>query len=163
MKILWNLAQVRFALAMILGMSAFGAASFTATDAQANVGRLRAIEKVVGLHERKNNKTIRRLVGVNPARTPWCGAAVAYAVRKAGGKPVKGHLGAKNWSRFGKGVKLSSARKGDIVVLRNKRGYHVAVFKKHAGKGRIIACGGNMSNRFKCSKYRTSGVRAVRR
>lgn len=162
MKILWNLAQVRFALAMILGMSTFGVASFTSTQAEANVGRLRAIEKVVGLHERKNNKTIRRMVGVNPARIPWCGGAVAYAVRKAGGKPVKGHLGAKNWSRFGKAVSLKNARKGDIVVLRTKRGHHVSIYKGRS-KGRVTLCGGNQSNRFKCSNYRTSSVRAVRR
>jgi len=162
MKNLWNLAQVRFALAIVLGLSTFGMASFNATVAEANVGRLRAIEKVVGLHERKNNKTIRRLVGVNPARVPWCGAAVAYAVRKAGGQPIKGHLGAKNWSRFGKGVKLSSARKGDVVVIRTKRGHHVGIYKTRS-KGRVTLCGGNQSNRFKCSNYRSSSVRAVRR
>lgn len=162
MKNLLNLAQVRFALAIVLGLSTFGVASFNATNAEANVGRLRAIEKVVGLHERKNNKTIRRMVGVNPARIPWCGGAVAYAVRKAGGKPVKGHLGAKNWTRFGKAVSLKNARKGDIVVLRTKRGHHVSIYKGRS-KGRVTLCGGNQSNRFKCSNYRTSSVRAVRR
>lgn len=162
MKILWNLSQVRFALAMILGMSTFGVVSFAPVDANANVGRLRAIERVAGLHERKNNKTIRRMVGVNPARTPWCGGAVAYAVRKAGGKPVKGHLKAVNWKRFGRGVSLKSARKGDVVILRTKRGHHVSIYKGRS-KGRVTLCGGNQSNRFKCSNYRSSSVRAVRR
>ena len=42
-------------------------------------------------------------------------------VRKAGGKPVAGHNKAVNWKKFGRGVSLASARKGDVVVLRFRR------------------------------------------
>lgn len=156
-------AQARLLLAMTLAMSIITTINFIPTNAEANAGRLRAIERVVGLHERKHNRRIRKMVGVNPARTPWCGGAVAYAVRKAGGKPVAGHLKASNWTKFGRRVSLSSARKGDVVVLRFKRGYHVGIYKKRAGKGRVEICGGNMSNRFKCSAYKASRVKAVRR
>ena len=60
-------------------------------------------------------------------------------------------------------LEVRNARKGDIVLFRFKRGYHVAVYNGVAGKGRINACGGNMSNQFKCSIYRASSVVAVRR
>lgn len=131
--------------------------------AEASPARLAAIKRVEGMHERKHRKAIQAMVGINPATTPWCGAATAYAVRKAGGKPVAGHNKAVNWKRFGKGVSLASARKGDVVVLRFKRGYHVGIYSKKVGNGRIEVCGGNMSNKFKCSNYRTAHVRAVRR
>lgn len=135
----------------------------SAMPAEAAAARLRAIESVIGLHEQKNRKTIQAMVGVNPATTPWCGAAAAYAVKKAGGTPPAHPNRAVNWTNFGKAVPLSSAKAGDIVVFRFKRGHHVAVFKGHAGDGRITACGGNMSNQFKCSNYRTASVVAVRR
>lgn len=131
--------------------------------AQATAFRYTAIKQLEGLHERKHRTKIRKIIGVDPARTPWCGAAVAYAVRKAGGVPVKGHLGAANWKRFGKAVKRSGARKGDIVVYRFKRGHHVAIFSHFTKAGRHVACGGNQSNRFKCSSYRNSSMKAVRR
>ncbi|MFK7901881.1 MAG: TIGR02594 family protein [Nitratireductor sp.] len=162
MKILGALAQARFVLAMTLGLCAFSGTTFYSSNADASAARLRAIEKVIGLHERKHNKTIRKMVGVNPARTPWCGGAVAYAVKRSGGKPIKGYLGAKNWSRYGKGVSLSKAKKGDIVVIRTKRGHHVSIYKSRS-KGRVTLCGGNQGDSFKCSSYRSSSVKAVRR
>ncbi|GEM_PF-362140 len=154
----------QLALTFAFAVSIFATAQFsTITEAQANPARLAAIKRVEGLHERKNRKAIQSMVGINPSTTPWCGAATAYAVRKAGGKPVAGHNKAVNWTKFGTGVSLASARKGDVVVLRFKRGYHVGIYSKKAGNGRVEICGGNMSNRFKCSNYRASNVKAVRR
>lgn len=154
----------RLALAMVFGLPVLAATQISiSTQAEASPARLAAIKRVEGLHERKNRKAIQSMVGINPSTTPWCGAAAAYAVRKAGGKPVAGHNKAVNWTKFGKGVSLASARKGDVVVLRFKRGYHVGIYSKKAGKGRVEICGGNMSNRFKCSNYRTANVKAVRR
>lgn len=121
------------------------------------------MERYIGLHEVTHRKQIQGLVGVNPARTPWCGAAVAMAVKKAGQNPVKGHLKASSWLQFGKAVPLSKARKGDVIVFRFGRGYHVAIYKGRLENGRVEACGGNMSNRFKCSAYRAGSVRGVRR
>ena len=128
-----------------------------------NVVRLTAIKQHIGLHERKNRSTIRRIVGVDPVRTPWCGAAAAYSVRKANQKPPQGYLKASSWRHWGKAVSFRNARPGDVIVYRFKRGYHVAIFEKHLGKGRHRSCGWNMSNRFKCSNYRNSSVKAVRR
>jgi len=132
-------------------------------DADASQARLTAIKKLEGLHERKHRTQIKRIVGVDPVQTPWCGAAVAYAVRKAGSKPVSGYLGAANWNRFGKAVKRSGARKGDIVVYRFKRGHHVAIFSHFTKGGRHVACGGNQKNSFRCSAYRNASIVGVRR
>ena len=130
--------------------------------ADASPKRLQALQSMDGWHERKNRKALQSRLGVNPARVPWCGYAVAYAVKKAGGTPVKGYSKASNWKRFGKGVKLSQARKGDIVVIRTKRGHHVSIFT-YRKNGRVCLRGGNQSNRMKVSCYRASSVRAVRR
>jgi uncharacterized protein (TIGR02594 family) len=164
MKIFGALKAMQIASAILLAVAIFATSNLlTSTDAHANPARLAAIKRVEGLHENKNRKTIQAMVGINPATTPWCGAAAAYAVRKTGGTPPPGYNKAISWKKFGTGVSLSSARKGDIVLLRFKRGYHVGVFSANAGNGRIEVCGGNMSNRFKCSNYRTSSVVAVRR
>ena len=53
-------------------------------------------KRFVGLHERKHTRKLAKAVGVNPRRTPWCGAFVG-AVLKRAGKPVpNGHLKAAN-------------------------------------------------------------------
>lgn len=155
---------MRFALTLLFGSMFFeGSPLLQTTAAEASTLRLAIIKKVEGLHERKNRKAIQAMVGINPATTPWCGAAAAYAVRKTGGTPPPGHNRAASWLKFGKPVKLTSARQGDIVVLRFKRGHHVGIFSKDNGNGRIEVCGGNMSNRFKCSNYKKSSVVGVRR
>lgn len=128
-----------------------------------SVARLTEIKKVLGLHERKHRRQIQAMVGINPATTPWCGAAVGYAVRKTGGTPPRSHNRAISWRKWGTAVSLQNARPGDVVIYRFKRGHHVALFEKHLGKGRHQSCGGNMSNRFKCSAYRNGSVVAVRR
>ena len=164
MKIIGAFKATQLALTIAFAVSIFATAQFaTITEAQANPARLAAIKRVEGLHERKNRKAIQAMVGVNPASTPWCGAAAAYAVRKAGGRPPAGHNQAVSWTKFGTGVSLASAQKGDIVVLRFKRGYHVGVFSKKLHGGRVEICRGNTSNSFKCTGYRASNVKAVRR
>lgn len=156
-RVKWSL------ITLALGLSLWIFPSDLAQAASPSAARLQAIERYVGLHERKNRKRIQSIVGVNPARVPWCGAAVAMAVKKAGQIPVRGHLKASSWLKFGNKVSLSKAKKGDVIVFRFKRGYHVAIFKRRLKNGRVEACGGNMSNRFKCTAYRANSVRGVRR
>lgn len=135
----------------------------SAVTADASPARVDVIKRVAGLHEVKNRKTIQRMIGVNPSKTPWCGYAIAYAVRKAGGKPPKGYPSARAWKHFGRAIPIQNARKGDVIVLRTKRGYHVTIYNGRTSKGRFSGCGGNQSNRFQCSNYRVSSIRAVRR
>lgn len=124
--------------------------------------RLAIVERHVGLHERTNRTALRKLMGVDPVRTKWCGYFVAYVVERAGGKAPSGYPAAKSWARWGNGVPVTSARPGDIVVIRTRRGHHVTVYKARVGD-RIVGCGGNQSNRVKCSSYSVRAVRAVRR
>lgn len=123
------------------------------------IGRLRAIERHIGLHERKDRSIIHQIVGVDPRGTPWCGYAAAYALKANGEQPVKGYPKAFSWKRHGKAVSLHSAPAGAIVVYKHS---HVAILKGRSGKSHHISCGGNMSDRFKCSRYRNSSVLAVR-
>ena len=164
MKIIGAFKAMQIASATLFVAAIFAVSSLSSvSNAYANPARLTVIKKVEGLHETKNRKTIQAMVGINPATTPWCGAAAAYAVRKTGGTPPEGPNMAINWKNFGKKVSLKSAHKGDIVVLKFKRGHHVGIFSKNVGNGRIEVCGGNMSNRFKCSNYRTASIVAIRR
>ena len=65
---------------------AFLAAAYVAllTPDFANAGMLAQAQQYKGLHEVKNNKTLRAALGINPARTPWCGHFMGMVARKAG-------------------------------------------------------------------------------
>ena len=120
------------------------------------------LAKLSGMHERSNRVQLRKILGIDPARIPWCGAAVAWAVKKAGRKPPAAPLRAISWRSYGKSVTLSSARRGDVVVVRNRRGHHVALVTRKKG-GAVCMVGGNQSNRIseKCVSARS--IVAVRR
>jgi len=117
-----------------------------------------------GLHERKNNKRLRGFLGVNPRRTPWCGAFMKAVLEKAGeGSEVPvSPLRAVSWKEAGNKVDLSRAKKGDVVVLRFRRGNHVGIYVTQA-KGRIYVLGGNQSNSVRVSSYPVKSIRAIRR
>lgn len=124
-----------------------------------------ALKQIEGLHERKHRKALQARLGVNPARVAWCGYAIAYSVKKARQKPVRGYPSARSWERFGTPVRLSQARKGDIVTVYSRRARskrHVGLYS-HRSKGRVCLIGGNQSNRVKVSCYSAKLVRAVRR
>lgn len=130
------------------------------TEVQA--GTYSIAKRYMGLHEKKHTGKLSKYLGVNPRRTPWCGAFVGTVVKRAGKSVPSGHLRAANWKRIGKGVSLKNARKGDIVVVRTKYGNHVGFY---AGRknGRVQILGGNQSNSVKISNYRVGSVQAVRR
>jgi len=134
----------------------------TSLVSQAEAGTYTIAKRYMGLHERKHTGKLKRYIGVNPRRTPWCGAFVATVSKRAGKKVPSGHLKAASWKRVGKGVSLKNARKGDLVIIRTKRGYHVGFY---AGRknGRVQVLGGNQSNMVKISNYRVGSVRSVRR
>jgi uncharacterized protein (TIGR02594 family) len=134
-------------------------------NADASQARYQALKSMEGWHEKSNRKAIQSRIGVNPSRVPWCGYAVAYSIKKAGGKPPANYASGNGYVRYGKAVKLSQARKGDIVTVRSSRarsGSHVGIFS-HKQKGRVCLIGGNQSNRVQVSCYRAASVRSVRR
>lgn len=131
-------------------------------EMSAHAGVYSIAKKYIGLHEKKHTSRLRKYIGVNPRRTPWCGAFVGSIAKRAGKSVPKGHLRALNWKRAGRAVSLKHARKGDIVVVRTKYGHHVGIY---SGKknGRVQLLGGNQSNQVKISNYRIGSVVSVRR
>ena len=123
----------------------------------AEASTLSIAQKYIGLHERANRATLRKMMGFDP-RSPWCGAFAGFVVRKSGRKPPPGHNMARSWLRFGKAVKLAQARAGDVVVL----GRHVGIF--HSRRvGKVCLVGGNQSQMVKLTCYAASKIRGVRR
>lgn len=151
----------RLLLALSITFGLFtGTTLVTTTSAEA--GTYNIAKRYMGLHERKHTGKLKKYIGVNPRRTPWCGAFVATVSKRAGKKVPSGHLRAASWKRVGKGISLKKARKGDLVIIRTKRGHHVGFY---AGRknGRVQVLGGNQSNMVKVSNFRTGSVQSVRR
>jgi len=132
------------------------------TPVEAKAGTYKLAKSYMGLHERKHTGRLKKAIGVNPRSTPWCGAFAATVVKRAGKKAPGGHLRAVSWKRAGKGVSLKNAKKGDIVVIRTKRGHHVGFYAGRS-KGRVQVLGGNQSNRVQISNYRIGSVASIRR
>jgi uncharacterized protein (TIGR02594 family) len=143
----------------IITLAAALALSGCVTGAPSGYGDLSKIAAgYSGLHERTDRKKLSRLVGVDPTRVPWCGAFAAAVAGKAGYEPPRHHLAAISWTRFGRPVKLSKARPGDVVVMRN----HVTFFTR-SSRGRVCGIGGNQGNAVRESCYSAGRVKAVRR
>ncbi|MEI2296952.1 TIGR02594 family protein [Ensifer sp. MJa1] len=143
---------------------AFLAAAYVAllTPDLANAGMLAQAQQYRGLHEVKNNKTLRAALGINPARTPWCGHFMGLIARKSGRKPPQSFSFARSWLRFGAPVKLAYARAGDVVIVRTGRGYHVGVLSA-LSKSTAQLIGGNQSGGVKVSQFARGQVVGVRR
>jgi len=117
-----------------------------------------SIMSMMGLHERRDRGAIQAKIGVDPARIPWCGFFVGWAVKQAGRTPPPSHGWAPNWARYGTAVSLSDARPGDIIVQRG----HVGVFYSWRN-GRVCMAGGNQSNAVTVACVSPRSVVAVRR
>ena len=150
----WNVA-IFGTMACLIGFGPW-------TADRANAGVYSIAKTYVGLHERKHTGKLKRSVGVNPIRTPWCGAFVGAVVKRGGGTLPAGHMRAASWAKWGKSVSLANARKGDVVVVRTRRGHHVGFFSGKSGN-KVMLLGGNQSNQVKVSGYRVSSIRAIRR
>lgn len=150
---------------LLIGSMICIALALATQSAEASQGRYAAIKALEGMHERTHRTSLRKRIGVDPARVPWCGYAVAYSVRKAGGKPVKGYPSARSWERFGSPVSKANIRKGDIVTRYSK----YSRSKRHVGisggrvKGGAIVCSGNTSDRVRCTVWKDSTIKAARR
>ena len=143
---------------------AFLAAAYVAllSPSLASAGMLAQAQQYKGLHEVKNNKTLRAALGINPARTPWCGHFMGMVARKSGRSPPQSFGFARSWLRFGAPVKLAYARAGDIVVVRTGRGYHVGILST-LSKSTAQLIGGNQSGGVRVSQFARGQVVAVRR
>lgn len=143
---------------------AFLAAAYVALllPNSASAGMLAQAQQYKGLHEIRNNKTLRAVLGINPARTPWCGHFMGLIARKSGRTPPQSFSFARSWLRFGAPVKLAYARAGDIVIVRTGRGYHVGILSA-LSKSTAQLIGGNQSGGVKVSQFARGQVVGVRR
>ena len=129
------------------------------TASQAYAGSpLKIMQSYQGMHERRDRAALKRIMGVDPARTPWCAAMVSAVMRKAGRKLPPGSNMARSWLRFGKSVKLRNARPGDVVVLAR----HVGLFVQAKG-GKVCLLSGNSGNSIRQHCYSAGRVKGVRR
>ncbi|MCA1408085.1 TIGR02594 family protein [Ensifer sp. IC3342] len=128
----------------------------------ATAGMLAYAQQFTGMHEVKHNRRLRAALGINPARTPWCGYFMGMIVRKAGRQPPKSYSFASSWRQFGAPVRLSSARPGDVIVVRTGRGYHVGILSALSNSTAQLI-GGNQSGRVQLSQFSRRQVVAVRR
>ncbi len=128
---------------------------FFATSAPA--GTLDIAKRYIGMSEHKHRKQLRAAMGFDP-RSPWCGAFTAMVIRKAGKRPPKAPNIARSWLRYGKPVKASQARPGDVVVVSSVRN-HVGIFHHRQG-GKLCIVSGNSRNMVRIGCYgRVLGVR----
>lgn len=149
-----RMKQLVLIFATLLSMFAVVETSYAGTYAIA--------KKYMGLHEAKHTGKLSKYLGINPRRTPWCGAFVGTVVKRAG-KPVPaGYMKAATWKKVGKAVPLKKAKAGDIVVVRTKYGNHVGFYSSQKN-GRVQLLGGNQSNRVQISNYKISSIQAIRR
>lgn len=151
------------AASLLMIIVVFAVAACTAVTANASTKRLSIAKQYIGLKEgtRRANKAMK----VNTRRVLWCGHFVERIVVRTGKKAVRGYPSARAWESFGRGVKPSQARKGDIVTVYSKyarSGRHVGIFS-HKSKGRYCLVSGNSRNSVRTSCYRSSSVRKVRR
>lgn len=148
----------------IMKVVAFLTAAFVALAAPDTslAGMLTQAQKYAGLHEVKNNRKLRVALGINPARTPWCGHFMGLIVRTVGRKPPESYAIARSWLRFGAPVRLAYAQPGDVIVVRAGRSYHVGILAA-LSKSRAQVIGGNQSGRVQLSYFSRGQVVAVRR
>ncbi|MBX5212979.1 MULTISPECIES: TIGR02594 family protein [unclassified Rhizobium] len=114
-------------------------------------------------YDRMHERSI-SFLGINPRRTSWCGAFLAFVAKRSSRQPPANPNMAVSWKSFGKPVFFRSAKRGDVVVIRSGRRFHVSLFD-HFDQRRqyVYLFGGNQSNRVQLSRYRASSVVAVRR
>lgn len=131
--------------------------------ANASQARYQVAKSYIGLKE--GTKAANKAMGVNTRAVPWCGHFVKRAVERSGGKPPKTYASGAGWTRFGKAVRLSQARKGDIVTVSSRyarSGRHVGIYS-HRSNGKVCLISGNSRNSVRTSCYSASLVKAVRR
>ena len=99
--------------------------------------------------------------------TAWCGLCVAHCMAANGIRPpyaprdeLKSYLWVDGWARWGTLVPAGQERRGDVLVFSSP--HHVTLYEGEEG-GYYLGHGGNQDDRVKISRYRKSGIRAIRR
>lgn len=112
--------------------------------------------KYEGMSARRNRRTLRTVMKIDPMRIPWC-AAFANAVLKKAGHEGTGSLMARSFLSYGK--KTWRPSKGDIVVFkrgRSRRSGHVGFYMGETvvrGVRYILVLGGNQRKAVSVAMY----------
>ena len=93
---------------------------------------------------------------------PWCGLYVAYVCKKAKKEVVKNPLWARNWVKWGNGLKKGEAGLGDILVFSRGSGGHVG-FYIGEDKLHYHVLGGNQKNKVSIIRIKKSRLLSARR
>jgi uncharacterized protein (TIGR02594 family) len=103
-----------------------------------------------GMHEQRHRLKLKRIIGIDPVRRPWCGAWLGAVVRQSGRKPPEGYASSWAWKRWGRSV---GARRGAIAVFKHG---HVGVVES-IKNGKVCVWSANWRNRvgLSCRKMRT--------
>lgn len=126
----------------------------------------------IGLHERRDRKTLRNFVNVDPVNTEWC-AAFMNSVLKEIGIPgseafSENPLMARSFVTWGEEV-TDNPQPGDIVVFpRGNNGWqgHVGFFVvsfQENGREYYIILGGNQNDEVSYEAYEAKRAIAIRR
>ena len=104
---------------------------------------------------------------VQDDETPWCAASANKWVTLAGFVGT-GQLNARSFLKWGREVRWSDARRGDIVVLWRKDRHgpygHVAVFERWLDEtNEVELLGGNQDDRVCRAPYPTRRILSIRR
>lgn len=144
----------------------FSSLCYACAPVDSNISEAR---KFYGLHEEKDRKQIKELVGVDPVRTEWC-AAFANAVLDMQGIPGSESVSeyplmARSFIRWGDKVEVEDIQRGDIVVFpRGDQGWqgHVG-FYVNTQDDKWVVLGGNQDNTVSYGLYDPKKVIAIRR
>ena len=122
--------------------------------------------KYEGMSARRNRRTLRTVMKIDPMRIPWC-AAFANAILKNAGHEGTGSLMARSFLSYGK--KTWRPSKGDIVVFkrgRSRSSGHVGFYMGETvvrGVRYILVLGGNQRKAVNVAMYPKRKVLGYRR
>jgi uncharacterized protein (TIGR02594 family) len=103
-----------------------------------------------GMEEHRNRVALKRIIGIDPVRKPWCGAWLGAVVKQSGRKPPQGYALSFSWKNCGH---RAGPRRGAIAVFRHG---HVGVVES-IKNGKVCVWSANWRNRvgLSCRKMRT--------
>lgn len=129
--------------------------------------------KHIGLHEVRNRKQIKKLLGVDPVRIEWCAAfvnAMLASQDMSGSDSVSDYpLMARSFLYWGESVDHDHAQVGDIMVFsrgRNNWQGHVGFYIGTVNRNGLIyykILGGNQNNSINITEYPANRLLGIRR
>jgi uncharacterized protein (TIGR02594 family) len=106
-----------------------------------------------------------RYVGTNPTemRRLWCANFVGLMEKKVGRAGTGSNM-ARSYDSYGRAIKRSEVRRGDIAVMKRRGGGHVGYFVEWAPNGKAVLISGNSrGGKVAKGQYPVSRIYAWRR